>query len=107
MIRDREMDRMKNFNARQSAMAAILWATAGIVGLLATATVAVAQPAPNTLEAIDVQTLPGQQLQVTMKLSGPAPEPLSFSRYRRVASTCGRPVSIRFSPRKLRAVRAW
>ena len=70
---------MKNFNARQSAMAAILWATAGIVGLLATATVAVAQPAPNTLEAIDVQTLPGQQLQVTMKLSGPAPEPLSFT----------------------------
>ena len=40
---------------------------------------AVAQPAPNTLEAIDVQTLPGQQLQVTMKLSGPAPEPLSFT----------------------------
>jgi type IV pilus assembly protein PilQ len=31
------------------------------------------------LESIDVQPLPGQQLQVTMKLSGPAPQPLSFT----------------------------
>ena len=31
------------------------------------------------LEAIDVQPLPGQQLQVTMRLSGPAPQPLSFT----------------------------
>ena len=34
------------------------------------------QPA---LQAIDVQPLPGQQLQVTMRLSGPAPQPLSFN----------------------------
>ncbi|HET9331764.1 MAG TPA: type IV pilus secretin PilQ [Steroidobacteraceae bacterium] len=34
------------------------------------------QPA---LQAIDVQPLPGQQLQVTMRLSGPAPQPLSFT----------------------------
>ncbi len=33
----------------------------------------------NTLEAVDVQTLPGQQLQLTLRLSGPAPEPLSFT----------------------------
>lgn len=33
----------------------------------------------NRLEAIDVQTLPGQQLQLTMRLSGPAAEPLSFT----------------------------
>ena len=34
---------------------------------------------PNKLQAIDVQTLPGQQLQLTMRLSGPATEPLSFT----------------------------
>ena len=31
------------------------------------------------LQAIDVQPLPGQQLQLTMRLSGPATEPLSFT----------------------------
>jgi len=31
------------------------------------------------LEVIDVQPLPGQQLQLTMRLSGPAPTPLSFT----------------------------
>src|ERR1700719_3218086 len=31
------------------------------------------------LQAIDVQTLPGQQLQLTLRLSGPAPQPLSFT----------------------------
>src|ERR1700756_3108504 len=31
------------------------------------------------LESIDVQPLSGQQLQLTMKLSGPAPQPLSFT----------------------------
>ena len=30
----------------------------------------------NRLEAVDVQTLPNQQLQLTMRLSGPASEPL-------------------------------
>src|SRR5688572_2763651 len=38
-----------------------------------------AADAQNRLEAIDVQTLPGQQLQLTMRLSEPAPEPLSFT----------------------------
>src|ERR1700728_1989316 len=32
-----------------------------------------------SLQAIDVQPLPGQQLQLTMKLSGPAPQPLSLT----------------------------
>ena len=31
------------------------------------------------LEAIDVVPLPGQQIQLTMRLSGPAPQPLSFT----------------------------
>jgi type IV pilus assembly protein PilQ len=38
-----------------------------------------AQGAANKLEAIDVTTLPGQQLQLTLKMSGPAAEPLSFT----------------------------
>ncbi|HEV2228900.1 MAG TPA: type IV pilus secretin PilQ [Steroidobacteraceae bacterium] len=32
-----------------------------------------------SLQAVDVQPLAGQQLQVTMRLSGPAPQPLSFT----------------------------
>jgi type IV pilus assembly protein PilQ len=34
---------------------------------------------PTKLQAIDVQPLPGKQLQLTMRLSGPATEPLSFT----------------------------
>jgi type IV pilus assembly protein PilQ len=34
---------------------------------------------PLSLQSVDVQPLAGQQLQLTMKLSGPAPQPLSFS----------------------------
>ena len=50
---------------------------AGVLGLAAgTPARAADQPA---LQAIDVQPLPGQQLQVTMRLSGPAPQPLSFT----------------------------
>jgi type IV pilus assembly protein PilQ len=34
---------------------------------------------PNKLEAIDVQTLSGQQVQLKLRLSGPAPEPIAFT----------------------------
>ncbi len=51
--------------------------------LIAASFAAVAQaqnaPTPNRLEAVDVQTLSGQQLQLTLRLAGPAPEPLSFT----------------------------
>ena len=33
----------------------------------------------NTLQSIDVQTLSGNQLQLTLHLAGPAPEPLAFT----------------------------
>ncbi len=33
----------------------------------------------NKLEAIDVQTLAGQQVQLTLRMSGPAPQPLAFT----------------------------
>jgi len=39
-----------------------------------------AQDAPgNTLQDIQVQSLPGQQVELRLILSGPAPEPLSFT----------------------------
>jgi type IV pilus assembly protein PilQ len=42
--------------------------------------VAQAADAPgNTLQSIDVQTLAGKQVQLTLHLSGPAPEPMSFT----------------------------
>ena len=34
---------------------------------------------PNKLESVDVQTLSGQQVQIKLHLSGPAPEPLAFT----------------------------
>ncbi|MFO0450977.1 MAG: type IV pilus secretin PilQ [Pseudomonadota bacterium] len=40
---------------------------------------ATAGSAPNRLQAIDVTTLPGQQLQLRLRTSGPAPQPLSFT----------------------------
>ena len=50
---------------------------AGVLGMLAATTARAAdQPA---LQAIEVQPLPGQQLQLTLRLSGPAPQPLSFT----------------------------
>jgi type IV pilus assembly protein PilQ len=49
---------------------------AGVLGMLAGTARAADQPA---LQAIDVQPLPGQQLQITLRLSGPAPQPLSFT----------------------------
>jgi type IV pilus assembly protein PilQ len=41
--------------------------------------VASAADAANKLEAVDVQTLPGQQLQVTLRMASPATQPLSFT----------------------------
>ena len=35
--------------------------------------------AANTLQTIDVQTIGGKQVQLTLHLSGPAPEPMSFT----------------------------
>jgi type IV pilus assembly protein PilQ len=52
---------------------------AGVLGMLP-GTPALAQSAASpALQAVDVQPMPGQQLQLTMRLSGPAPQPLSFT----------------------------
>ncbi|MFO1427067.1 MAG: type IV pilus secretin PilQ [Steroidobacteraceae bacterium] len=58
------------------ALLGLVALAAAVLGPVGTAQ---AQEASNKLEAVDVQTLPGQQLQLTFRLSGPAPEPLSFT----------------------------
>ncbi len=58
-----------------------LWHT-GLAGLLLGLFLplsVLAQEPTNRLEEIEVQTLPGQRLQLRLQLSGPAPEPLSFT----------------------------
>ena len=51
-----------------------------ILGVLGTLPSEPARAAdPLKLEAIDVQPLAGQQVQLTMRLSGPPPQPLSFT----------------------------
>jgi type IV pilus assembly protein PilQ len=51
-----------------------------LAGALGLASGAPARAADQTaLQAIDVQPLPGQQLQITMRLSGPAAQPMSFT----------------------------
>jgi len=55
------------------AMAAAIWAVLSCVTFPALAA------DPIKLESVDVQTLPGQQVQLKLHLSGPAPEPLPFT----------------------------
>src|SRR6267142_1798765 len=69
---------MKRHNPMSRILAAAAWLViAGVLGILPSPP-ARAQDGPK-LEAIDVQPLPGQQVQVTMRISGPAPQPLSFT----------------------------
>ena len=56
-------------------------ATFAVTALIAFAAISVRAQAAglNKLEAIDVQTLSGQQVQLKLRLSGPAPQPLAFT----------------------------
>jgi type IV pilus assembly protein PilQ len=61
---------------------ALLWATGLLTGISAHAADASADAtaaASNQLQSIDVQKLNANQLQVTLHMSGPAPEPLAFT----------------------------
>ena len=49
------------------------------VGTAMLAPVASAQTASNQLEGIDVATMPGDRVQLRLRMSGPAPEPLTFT----------------------------
>jgi len=69
---------MKRHTPISRILAAAAWLViAGVLGILPSQP-ARADDGPK-LEAIDVQPLPGQQVQVTLRLTGPAPQPLSFT----------------------------
>src|SRR5271154_5521182 len=48
-------------------------------GLLSGVAAVAADAAANQLQSIDVQTLSDKQVQLTLHMSGPAPEPLTFT----------------------------
>src|SRR6202451_1021861 len=64
---------MIRFKIRTSAIGAIALVALSAIGFTVSA------QEPLKLDAIDVQTLAGQQVQLKLHLSGPAPEPLPFT----------------------------
>jgi type IV pilus assembly protein PilQ len=70
----------KSAPARRGKISSWLRPLAGSTWLLALALSTFAARAQDLrLEAIDVQPLPGQQVELRLRLSGPAPEPMSFT----------------------------
>ncbi|MGD9599628.1 MAG: type IV pilus secretin PilQ [Steroidobacteraceae bacterium] len=69
---------MNRYVAFEPVRSTLLWLLAACV-FLATGQVASAADPGNRLEAVDVQTLPGQVVQLTLRTSGPAPEPVTFT----------------------------
>jgi type IV pilus assembly protein PilQ len=69
----------KTLRVRVSASHAMVgFAQVAVLGFLASFAVS-AQEASNTLQSIEVQSLPGEKIELRLVLSGPAPEPLSFT----------------------------
>jgi len=66
---------------RNGKRTALRTASIGAMALLALAAFSITARAedPNKLESIDVQTLSGQQVQLKLHMSGPAPEPQPFT----------------------------
>ena len=64
---------MSRFKIRTSTIGAIALAAMGAISFAARAA------DPIKLESVDVQTLSGQQVQLKLHMSGPAPEPLPFT----------------------------
>jgi len=67
---------MNKITIRQLAASTLLWLAACIVVAFASKA-AYAQGTPNKLESIDVQSLAGQQLQLTLHHSAPPSEPVA------------------------------
>ena len=67
----------RNF-AFQPVRSTLMWLVAACVLTFAGQVASAADPG-NRLEAVDVQTLPGQVVQLTLRTSGPAPEPMAFT----------------------------
>jgi type IV pilus assembly protein PilQ len=72
---------MNKITFRQLAASTMIWLAACVVVGLAASRAANAQgpAASNKLESVDVQTLPGQQLQLTLRHSAPPAEPVAFT----------------------------
>ena len=72
-----------NYQGLDSLGLDVLWNPLGwlaaLVLLFASAGIHAQEAAGNTLQDIQVQSLPGQQVELRLVLSGPAPEPLSFT----------------------------
>jgi type IV pilus assembly protein PilQ len=68
---------MNKTTIRQVTASTLLWLAAIVVAGFAA--VANAQGTPNKLESIDVQSLSGQQLQLTLRHSAPPSEPVAFT----------------------------
>jgi type IV pilus assembly protein PilQ len=68
---------MNKTTLRQVTASTLLWLAA--IAVAGFATVASAQGTPNKLESIDVQSLSGQQLQLTLRHSAPPSEPVAFT----------------------------
>jgi len=71
------MNRSIAVNRMQELLGAMLAAL--LLMLAAQNTRAATEQAANKLQSIDVQTLAGKQVQLTLHMSGPAPEPLAFT----------------------------
>ena len=69
---------MMRFKIRTATIRATMLGAMALLALGAVSLTARAQD-PLKLESIDVQTLSGQQVQLKLHLSGPAPEPLPFT----------------------------
>jgi type IV pilus assembly protein PilQ len=70
---------MTRSNARHTPRKPLRAALGCLTTLLLAASGAHAADASNTLQSIDVQSLGGKQTQLTLHLSGPAPEPMAFT----------------------------
>lgn len=72
---------MKPYNAVTHFLRAlVLAATVALPGGFIAAPAALAADAPATrLESVNVQPLPGQRLEIALKMSGAAPQPLAFT----------------------------
>ena len=72
---------MKRYSPSNRIFGSLGWPLVSglLMGMLACTQGHAADAAANQLQAIDVQTLPGQTLQLTLRMTGPAPQPLSFT----------------------------
>src|SRR3954468_14656538 len=70
--------RMNKINIRQLTISTLSWLAACVVVALSSQA-AYSQGTPNKLESVDVQSLAGQQLQLTLHHSAPPSDPVAFT----------------------------